>query len=86
MSQDLLNWMADWREVILAGAGLVLLVATMAVGFLKRSLLAAFATLMFGALLWWGMANSSWLRDRAGSDFDAAPVHVVIDVDIVEAQ
>ena len=23
MSQDLLNWMADWREVILAGAGLL---------------------------------------------------------------
>lgn len=86
MSQDLLNWMADWREVILAAAGLVLLVATIAVGFIKRSLLAAFATLMFGALLWWGMANSSWLRDRAGSDFDAAPANVTIDVDVIEAR
>ncbi len=44
----------------------------LAVGVVKRSMLAAFGTLLFGALLWWGMANSDWLRDKAGDDFDTA--------------
>ena len=81
MSSDILGWLADWREVVLAVASVALLLAVMAVGFMKRSLLAAFGTLIFGALLLWGMANSDWLRDRAGSDFDTgtAPVETIID-------
>ena len=86
MSSDILGWLADWREVVLAVASVALLLAVMAVGFMKRSLLAAFGTLIFGALLLWGMANSDWLRDRAGSDFDTgtgtAPVATIIDLDL----
>lgn len=73
------GWLADGREAILAAAGVGLLVAVMAVGFMKRSLLAAFGTLVFGALLLWGMANSDWLRDKAGEDFNTAPAAVSID-------
>ena len=84
MSSDILGWLADWREVVLAVASVALLLAVMAVGFMKRSLLAAFGTLIFGALLLWGMANSDWLRDRAGSDFDTgtAPVETITDLDV----
>jgi len=73
------GWLADGREAILAAAGVGLLVAVMAVGFMKRSLLAAFGTLIFGALLLWGMANSDWLRDKAGEDFNTAPAVATID-------
>ena len=72
----------DLRELILVGAGVGLLVAVLAVGVIKRSMLAAFGTLLFGALLWWGMANSDWLRDRAGDDFDiAAPAALLVEVE-----
>lgn len=80
MFDALQGWMAAGREVVLAAAGLGLLVAVIAVGFLKRSILAAFGTLLFGALLLWGMANSDWLRDRAGEDFNTALVSDVVDV------
>ncbi len=74
MFNELQGWMESGREAILAAAGLGLLVAVIGVGFMKRSLLAAFGTLLFGALLLWGMANSDWLRDKAGEDFNTAPV------------
>ena len=69
---EIQGWLVDLRELILVGAGVGLLVAVLAVGVVKRSMLAAFGTLLFGALLWWGMANSDWLRDKAGDDFDTA--------------
>lgn len=87
MFTELQGWIASGREAILAVAGLALLVAVLGVGFMKRSLLAAFATLLFGALLLWGMSNSDWLRDKAGEDFNAAaPVSEFIDVDVVASQ
>jgi len=79
MWSEFQGWLADGREAILAAAGVGLLVAVMAVGFMKRSLLAAFGTLIFGALLLWGMSNSDWLRDKAGEDFNTAPAAVIID-------
>lgn len=69
---EIQGWLVQLRELILVGAGVGLLVAVLAVGVVKRSMLAAFGTLLFGALLWWGMANSDWLRDKAGDDFDTA--------------
>ncbi|MGB3735013.1 MAG: hypothetical protein WA964_08665 [Ilumatobacter sp.] len=69
---EIQGWLVDLRELILVGAGVGLLVAVLAVGVVKRSMLAAFGTLLFGALLWWGLANSDWLRDKAGDDFDTA--------------
>lgn len=78
MWSEFQGWLADGREAILAAAGVGLLVAVMAVGFMKRSLLAAFGTLIFGALLLWGMSNSDWLRDKAGEDFNTA--HATIDI------
>lgn len=79
MWSEFQGWLADGREAILAAAGVGLLVAVMAVGFMKRSLLAAFGTLIFGALLLWGMSNSDWLRDKAGEDFNTAPATVIVD-------
>ena len=79
MWSEFQGWLADGREAILAAAGVGLLVAVMAVGFMKRSLLAAFGTLIFGALLLWGMANSDWLRDKAGEDFNTAPATIDLD-------
>jgi hypothetical protein len=79
MWSEFQGWLADGREAILAAASVGLLVATMAVGFMKRSLLAAFGTLIFGALLLWGMSNSDWLRDKAGEDFNTAPATVIVD-------
>ena len=79
MWSEFQGWLADGREAILAAAGVGLLVATMAVGFMKRSLLAAFGTLIFGALLLWGMSNSDWLRDKAGEDFNTAPATAIVD-------
>ncbi len=79
MWSEFQGWLADGREAILAAAGVGLLVAMMAVGFMKRSLLAAFGTLIFGALLLWGMSNSDWLRDKAGEDFNTAPATVIVD-------
>ena len=79
MWSEFQGWLADGREAILAAAGVGLLVATMAVGFMKRSLLAAFGTLIFGALLLWGMSNSDWLRDKAGEDFNTAPATIDVD-------
>lgn len=79
MWSEFQGWLAEGREAILAAAGVGLLVAVMAVGFMKRSLLAAFGTLIFGALLLWGMANSDWLRDKAGEDFNTAPATVAVD-------
>ena len=77
---EIQGWLVDLRELILVGAGVGLLVAVLAVGVVKRSMLAAFGTLLFGALLWWGMANSDWLRDKAGDDFDTAiAVGVVVE-------
>ena len=83
MWSEFQGWLADGREAILAAAGVGLLVAVMAVGFMKRSLLAAFGTLIFGALLLWGMSNSDWLRDKAGEDFNTAPA--TVDTDVLEA-
>lgn len=79
MWSEFQGWLADGREAILAAAGVGLLVAVMAVGFMKRSLLAAFGTLIFGALLLWGMSNSDWLRDKAGEDFNTSPATVIVD-------
>lgn len=79
MWSEFQGWLAEGREAILAAASVGLLVAVLAVGFMKRSLLAAFGTLIFGALLLWGMANSDWLRDRAGEDFNTAPATVIVD-------
>jgi hypothetical protein len=70
--EDIQAWFASGREVVLAGAGVFLLVAVIAVGVTRRSLLAAFGTLIFGALLLWGMANSSLLSNKAGEDFDTS--------------
>ena len=82
MWSEFQGWLADGREAILAAASVGLLVATMAVGFMKRSLLAAFGTLIFGALLLWGMSNSDWLRDKAGEDFNTAPATAIIDQEL----
>lgn len=80
---EIAGWFGDLRGLVLTGAGTMLLIAVIAVGIMKRSLLAAFGMLLGGALLLWGMANSDWLRDRAGDDFDAAPVMDIIDVESV---
>ena len=82
MWSEFQGWLADGREAILAAAGVGLLVAVMAVGFMKRSLLAAFGTLIFGALLLWGMSNSDWLRDKAGEDFNTAPATAIMDQEL----
>ena len=82
MWSEFQGWLADGREAILAAASVGLLVATMAVGFMKRSLLAAFGTLIFGALLLWGMSNSDWLRDKAGEDFNTAPATAIMDQEL----
>ena len=82
MWSEFQGWLADGREAILTAASVGLLVATMAVGFMKRSLLAAFGTLIFGALLLWGMSNSDWLRDKAGEDFNTAPATAIIDQEL----
>ena len=81
---EIAGWFGDLRLLVLTGAGTMLLVAVIAVGVMKRSLLAAFGMLLGGALLLWGMSNSDWLRDRAGDDFDAAPAGAVIDVEPVD--
>ncbi len=78
MFTEFQNWLAAGREAILAFAGVGLLVAVIAVGFMKRSILAAAGTLVFGALLLWGMANSDWLRDKAGEDFNTTPATVIV--------
>ena len=82
MWSEFQGWLADGREAILAAASVGLLVATMGVGFMKRSLVAAFGTLIFGALLLWGMSNSDWLPDKAGEDFNTAPGTAIIDQEL----
>jgi hypothetical protein len=81
---DIQGWFAAGREVVLAGASVFLLIAVIGIGIMKRSLIASFATLLFGALLLWGMVNSDLLRDKAGEDFGAADV--VTDVSDVVAR
>lgn len=76
MFTELTEWLSDARTLVLAFAGVALLVATIAVGVMKRSLLAAFGTLLFGALLLWGMNNSDWLRDKTGEDISGAPASI----------
>lgn len=73
MIQELTDWLGQIRTLVLVFAGVTLLVVTIAVGVMKRSLLAAFGTLIFGALLLWGMANSEWLKDKTGEDLNSAP-------------
>lgn len=79
---EIAGWFGDLRLLVLTGAGTMLLIAVIAVGVMKRSLLAAFGMLLGGALLLWGMANSDWLRDRAGDDFNTAPAVAVVDVGV----
>jgi hypothetical protein len=81
---EIQGWFGDLRALVLVGSGTMLLIAVVAVGLAKRSLLAAFGMLLGGALLLWGMANSDWLRDRAGDDFDTAPVTVLVDPVLVD--
>ena len=73
MIQELTEFFADIRLLVLAGAGVFLLAATIGVGLMRRSLLSAAGIFVFGTLLLWGMYNSDWMRDRWGDDFQGAP-------------
>jgi len=73
MIQQLTEFFADIRLLVLAGAGVFLLAATISIGLMRRSLLSAAGVFVFGTLLLWGMYNSDWMRDRWGDDFQGAP-------------
>ena len=73
MIQQLTEFFADIRLLVLAGAGVFLLAATISIGLMRRSLLSAAGVFLFGTLLLWGMYNSDWMRDRWGDDFQGAP-------------
>lgn len=59
---------AETRTAILTGAGVMLLVATIAVGAFRRSIIAAFGTFVVGALLWMLMYNAPAIRDDFQDD------------------
>lgn len=73
MIQQLTEFFADIRLLVLAGAGVFLLAATISIGLMRRSLLSAAGVFVFGTLLLWGMYNSDWMRDRWGDDFQGTP-------------
>jgi hypothetical protein len=45
---------------------------------MRRSVLAAAGVFIAGAFLVWGMANSDFMRDRAGTDLQGLGANVVI--------
>ena len=59
---------AESRDAILTGSGVILLVATLAVGAFRRSIIAAFGTFIVGALLWMLMYNAPAIRDDFQDD------------------
>ena len=66
---------AETRTAILTGSGVMLLVATIAVGAFRRSIIAAFGTFVVGALLWMLMYNAPAIRDDFQDDLvTGAPV------------
>jgi hypothetical protein len=85
MIQQLTEFFADIRLLVLAGAGVFLLVATISIGLMRRSLLSAAGVFVFGTLLLWGMYNSDWMRDRWGDDFQGAPPGVSVSADGAQA-
>jgi protein-S-isoprenylcysteine O-methyltransferase Ste14 len=76
------TWTSFWvqaRVAILAAAGVMLLVATIGIGIVRRSLLAAFGTLVFGALLWMLMYRANTVRDSFEDDLiDGAGAEFVV--------
>ena len=76
------TWDTFWsesRSAILTGSGVMLLVATIAVGAFRRSVVAAFGTFILGALLWMLMYNAPRIRDDFQDDLlTGAPAPVVV--------
>jgi hypothetical protein len=56
------------KVLVIAVAGVVWLVATLAIGILRRSFLSALGVFIAGGFLMWMMVNSDWVRDRGGED------------------
>ena len=70
MFTELTEWLSDARTLVLAFAGVALLVATIAVGVMKRSLLAAFGV-PFLLCIHDGADGSSNGEDRAAAQIAA---------------
>ena len=75
------TWETFWaesREAVLIAGGTIVLVATIAVGAYRRSVIAAFGTFALGALLWMLMFNTDSIRDDFEDDLVGAGVELVV--------
>jgi sugar phosphate permease len=78
MFEDLNNLGLDARQLVITLATVVWLAATLGIAVMRRSVLAAAGVFIAGAFLVWGMANSDFMRDRAGTDLQGLGANVVI--------
>ena len=79
---DTLTGLANEAKVfILAAATVLWLAATIAIGVIRRSVLATAGVFIAGGFLMWGMWNSDWIRDRSGEDIQGTWAPVVIEID-----
>jgi hypothetical protein len=69
------------KVLVIAVAGVVWLGATLALGILRRSFLAALGWFVAGAFLMWMMVNSDWVRDRGGDDIQQFGAPAVAEVE-----
>jgi hypothetical protein len=78
MFEDLNNLGFGARELAITLATAVWLFATLGIAVARRSVLAAAGVFIAGAFLVWGMANSDFMRDKAGEDLQGLGAAVVI--------
>lgn len=79
MFESLTGLANDAKLLILTVATVAWLAATLAIGVMRRSVLATAGIFIAGGFLVWGMWNSDWIRDKSGEDITGSPVVVEVE-------